>query len=88
MPGPKKEYKYEYRYIRFEPSTKELLNVPEIIGGKRVWNCINNKSGETLAKIFYYTPWRQYCFAQYIQNAVFNKDCLNDIVNFIEQLNG
>lgn len=71
----------KYKHIHF-------IETSELCDNKTVWDCKNNKSQDILAKIFYYTPWKQYCFTQYSQNVVFNDGCLTDIVDFLKQLNG
>lgn len=47
-----------------------------------------NKQDERikLGEIKYNSKWRQYCFYQ-IDDTVFNKQCLNDIIKFIGWLN-
>jgi hypothetical protein len=74
------EMKTRYRYIHFV-ETEELVN------NKKVWNCLNNKSKDILAKIFYYSPWKEYCCTQADSGIVFNDGCLADIIDFIRQLN-
>jgi hypothetical protein len=72
--------KTRYKYIHFEKTE-------EIVHSERVWNCCNNRSGKILAKVFYYKPWKEYCFTQAEQDVVFNDGCLLDMVDFIRQLN-
>lgn len=72
--------KTNYKYIHFV-ETEELCN------GKTVWDCKNNRSKDILAKIFYYKPWKEYCFSQYENNIIFNNGCLTDTIDFIKQLN-
>jgi len=72
--------KTKYKYIRFE-ATDELVN------GEAVWECVNNKTGAVLSKIFYYKRWKEYCFTQYAQGVIFNDGCLADTIDFIKQLN-
>jgi hypothetical protein len=60
--------KTKYKYIHFvEGGT---------FNDKPQYLCRNNKSNSILALIFYYKPWKQYCFSQYEQNTVFNDGCL------------
>lgn len=49
-----------------------------------VWSCRNIKSGDELGQILWYAPWRQYCYVPVTQ-GVYNKDCLESIVDFIEK---
>lgn len=46
----------------------------------------NNKSGSRLGLIFYYPQWRQYVFTQFAQEVIFNKECLSNIIDFIENI--
>jgi hypothetical protein len=71
--------KTEYKYICFEVTD-------EVCAGRNVWVCKNKRSGLILAKIFYYTTWKEWCFTQYEQNVIFNDTCLMDTINFIHQL--
>ena len=69
----------KYKYIRFE-----FNNV--WFEAKPLYECVNIKSGSVLAKIFWYKPWKQYCFTQAEQNVVFNDGCLSNIIDFIKEL--
>lgn len=44
----------------------------------------NNRNGERIAVIEYYSAWKQYVFSTEGEQYVFNKDCLRDILDFIE----
>lgn len=72
--------KTKYKFIHF-------VETEEVVSGKKVWDCRNNKSNDLLSKIFYYKPWNEYCFTQSDRNILFNNGCLKDTINFIEQLN-
>lgn len=69
--------KTEYKYIHFE--------LKEVKPKTEVYSCKNSRSGEELAFIAWYGPWRQYCFFPTIA-AVYSIGCLNDIEDFITQL--
>ncbi len=73
--------KTKYEYIHFEkeimPASKKTL----------VYSCRNNRSGDELGYVKWYSPWRQYCFFP-DEMVVFNVGCLNDVVDFIGQLRG
>lgn len=71
--------KTKYKFIHF-------VDTGEKFNEKTVWDCRNNKSDDILSRIFYYKPWKQYCFTQYAQDAIFNSSCLQDTINFMEQL--
>ena len=46
---------------------------------------INRKHGSLLGEIFYYNPWKQPCFFP-VEGAVFNDECLLDILVQIKNL--
>ncbi len=68
------ELKLKYKFIGFY----------ETVPGK--WICYNNKSNAQLGYITLYEPWNQYVI-EFNQDAVFNNQCLNDISNFLTQIN-
>ena len=65
-----------YKFIYFT----ELKKMP----GK--WVCLNLKTADPLAFIEYYPAWRQH-IAQFNDGCVFNCQCLDDISDFLKQLN-
>jgi len=67
-----------YQYITFLER--------ESTGKTSKWACRNKKSEAVLGEIKWYGAWRQYCYFPTIQ-AVYSAGCLNDISDFIEQLN-
>jgi len=67
--------KTRYKYIHFEQT---------ILNG--FWNCINNKHGTVLGTVSYYKPWRHYVFNAECEDVVFSRDCLTDILDFMNQL--
>lgn len=69
--------KTKYKYIHFVET--------RLLSQTSIYECRNNKSGETIAKIKWYSVWVQYCFFPE-QFSVYNLGCLNDIANFMEQL--
>jgi hypothetical protein len=77
---PMRQMKTDYKYINF----KVIREKPKT----KVWGIFNSKSGAQLGWVAWYGPWRQYCFSGVDNNCIFNKDCLLDIVDFIEQLKG
>jgi hypothetical protein len=46
---------------------------------------ISRIHGYSLGRISWYGPWRQYTFSPAFK-TVWNKDCLNDISTFLQQL--
>lgn len=74
--------KTKYKYIHFTEAEGENKTV----AGKTAYECKNNKSETTLAIIFWYQPWKQYCFTQADSNVIFNNTCLSDIIDFIGQI--
>lgn len=75
--------KTKYKYIHFVEAEGEN----KIIAGKATYECKNNKTKSTLAIIFWYKPWKEYCFTQADSNVIFNDGCLADTIDFIRQLN-
>jgi hypothetical protein len=70
--------KTRYRFIHF------IETAP--FDGKPLWYCRNIKSEDELGKVFWYAPWKRYCFTQSKENIVFSADCLTDIAHFMGQL--
>ena len=68
-----------YKFIHFEKRTGTRA-------GKEFYVCCNNKSGDVLGFVKYYNPWKQWVFSQGVQDVVFSKDCLKDIIDFMEGL--
>lgn len=63
--------KTKYKFIHFELA--------------EVWHCLNNKNNGILGLVYFYNPWKQWCFFPW-GNTVFNDTCLADIQHFIGQL--
>lgn len=74
--------KTKYKYIHFVEAEGENKTV----SGKTAYECKNNKTKTTLAIIFWYQPWKEYCFTQADSNVIFNDGCLIDTIDFIRQL--
>lgn len=56
-------------------------------GRTMVWECRNNSSGDVLAVVKWYRPWRQYCLFT-APGVVFNCDCLLDVCEFMRRVQG
>ena len=74
--------KTRYKYIHF----KEVLAGQHISGQKLQWACLNNQSKAILGMIEYYPRWKQYVI-DFREICIFNNQCLNDISDFLTQLN-
>lgn len=61
----------------------KFLEFKDVFGDTLV---LNKKSGYPLGKIEYYTNWKQFVFSA-VSDAVFNDQCLMDIVLKIKELN-
>ncbi len=72
--------KTKYKHIHFEQI--------EDYYKKARWSCRNNRSGDEVGSVFWYEPWRRYCFSQADEGILFDTGCLQDIINFMEQLKG
>ncbi len=70
--------KTRYKFIHFakcNPSSKGWL-----------WGCLNNKDKDIMGVIIYYKPWKQHVI-EFREGCVFNNSCLEDIIDFLGQLN-
>ncbi len=78
----------KYKFITIEQEDNEAHE------GRPVYYICNNKdlrraSEERLPRplpiglLAWYKPWKQYAFSSH-ERAVFNKSCLRDIIDFIE----
>ena len=69
--------KTEYTYIHFV-----YVGTPR---KTQIWYCYSNSSRKVLGTVKWYGAWQQYCFfPQY--ETVFNKECLEDVNDFITKL--
>ena len=50
-----------------------------------VYSVVNLTTETSLGSIKWYGPWRQYCFFP-IPHNIFNKDCMQYIIEFINKL--
>ena len=71
--------KTKYKWIVFV----ELLSVR---GKTTKWECFNT-SNEILGDVYWRNGWRQYIFCPTFDAVEFNNRCLNDIADFLTQLN-
>lgn len=46
----------------------------------------NIKTGAAMGAVSYYAPWKQFVI-EFVEDCVFNNQCLKDITDFLEQLN-
>ena len=65
--------KTKYKFICFEEIDKSEYYIK------------NNKSRTVLARLVYYKTWKQFVM-QTNPDAVFSQDCLEDIIDFLQQL--
>ena len=65
-----------YKYIKFEQSSSKVV----------LWGCLNRKSNDILGCATYYPAWRQWVM-DFKEGCVFNNSCLDDISDFLNQLN-
>ena len=69
--------KTRYKFIHFNP----------VAGGYgKDWVCRNNKTDDLLGYIEFYERWKQFVIS-FIDNTIFNNQCLRDIAEFLDQLN-
>jgi len=69
--------KKQYKYIHFELSSSE---------NELSFYCINNKSNKIIGEVTWYKQWKCHVFNAWNDLAIFNVSCLEDIVDFMEQL--
>lgn len=67
----------KYKYIYFLLVTKKTKT--------SVYKCLNIKSNAELGIVKWNPGWRQYCYFPSCP-AVYSKGCLEDINNFIDQI--
>ena len=53
----------------------------------RVFSCRNKMSGDSLGEIKWYPPFRKYAYFSNV-DIVYDRNCLEDITNFIDKLSG
>ncbi len=73
--------KTKYKYIYFEQQTEF-----DALTDNPVYLCKTNRLKTILAQIYYYDVWKQYV-AEFSQHSVYSSDCLDDISDFLKQLN-
>lgn len=71
--------KTEYKYIKF--------TFVDSKDHKKGGACINKKTTSILGYWDYYIPWKQYVI-EFLEDCVFNSTYLQDIADFLNQLNG
>lgn len=69
--------KTKYQHIYFEKT--KLKKEPYIMRG--------NKSHFVMGTIYYHKPWKKYAI-EFGINYVFDENCLRDVADFLDQLNG
>lgn len=70
--------KTKYNHIHF-------VKQPTLFENHLAYSCRNNKSKCLLGQIYYYPPWRKFVFCPH-GPVFFDKSCLRDIIDFLEQL--
>ena len=93
-----KEIPFKGKTKRFEIVSKTSFNLCNICHGKDYYDhptvignicplCKGTGKGKpiTLGRIQWYSKWRQYCFFP-CEDTIFNRDCMNDIIFFINNL--
>jgi hypothetical protein len=69
----------ETKWLRFEPQ-------PQPSGRKTsIWKVVAREGGETLGKVAWWGPWRQYVFfPEHEALLLFNRTCLRDLADFCD----
>ncbi len=68
--------KKKYKFITIKQVGNELFEEHP------VYRIFNNRSQNQIGILAYYRPWKQYVFSSK-EDCVFNKDCLVDVLDFI-----
>jgi len=71
--------KTRYKYIHFEEGPGPKAVYPS-------YYCWNNRNDHILGKVFFYRTWDKYVF-EGGDGCVFSASCLEDIIDFLKQLN-
>lgn len=69
----------KYKYITIKQEEAELFME------KPVYRVFNNKSGDQLAVLSWYKPWKEYVFSSK-EDCAFNNTCLRDVLDFLENV--
>lgn len=80
------ELKTKYRFIQFIKATALNEGIPNLFPSPILWICRNKKSEDILGVITFYESWKQHVI-DFKPDCVFNNQCMNDIADFLDQLN-
>jgi hypothetical protein len=73
--------KTDYQYLVFVKRENPT-------GKTFIFECKNKRSNTCLGIVRWYGSWRQYCYLpEMFLGAVYSSGCLDDISNFVKQLN-
>ncbi len=64
--------------IRFKFIHIKKGDLDNLYGGKPRYYIYNNRSGDMLATLYWYAPWRQWC-VQFDLNTIWSASCLADV---------
>ena len=70
--------KTQYKFIKFIPAGND--------GTHDLWRCFTNRQNEELGYVGWEQCWHEFTFAP-SAGTIFSASCLNDISNFLGQLN-
>lgn len=86
--GEAEKYNRTYRYIKIE-----LFNFTELIvseyyqDGHQSWAIrTNRKDSKIIGRIYYFDGWKKYIFESY-NSIVWDESCLQNIIDFLKELN-
>ena len=71
--------KTKYKYIEFNQESNMYQDNP-------IWRCVNRKSKGQLCIIEYYPDWKRWVMGAVDHMNIFSRDCLEDIIHFMSQL--
>ena len=79
MPTERQHFIKMYKYLTF-------VEVDNLKGTTRKFECKNNNSQTVLGIVKWYAPWRQYCYFDE-RAAVYSAGCLDDVADFLREVN-
>lgn len=68
--------KTKYKFIHFEA----------IGDGLEGWSCRNNRTNSELAKVYWYSAWKQFVSDPH-EGTIYSEECHGDFQDFLKQLN-
>jgi hypothetical protein len=71
------EMKYKFIHVKIDDEEEHA--------GRPIYYVHNNRSGDMLAMIFWYVPWRKWA-ARFVPDTVWTPDCLADVNKAVAEI--